>query len=123
MRFRVPFLMAGVLLIAGVVLGVQLNATIIRGDAFEALRKLEAAFLTISERYVDQVDTAKLSEDAIKGMRGNLDPHSIYLSSEQMRSVNEAFNASFAGVGISFELIDGADAGPDAITVLNVTWD
>src|SRR5690625_8026516 len=95
--------MAGVLLIAGVVLGVQLNATIIRGDAFEALRKLEAAFLTISERDVDQVDTAKLSEDAIKGMLGNLDPHSIYLSSEQMRSVNEDFNASVEGCGISFE--------------------
>lgn len=123
MRFRVPFLMAGVLLIAGVVLGVQLNATIIRGDAFEALRKLEAAFLTISERYVDQVDTAKLSEDAIKGMLGNLDPHSIYLSSEQMRSVNEDFNASFEGVGISFEMIEGAEAGQDTITVINVISD
>ena len=123
MRVRVSILMGGVLLIAGIVLGMQLNATVLRGEAFEGLRKLEAAFLTISERYVEHVDTGELAENAIKGMLGNLDPHSIYLSSEQMRSVNEDFNASFEGVGISFEFIEGAEAGRDTITVINVISD
>lgn len=118
MRFRTIVFIGTILLLGGVLLGMQINASVTRGSTFEALRKLEAAFLTISERYVEDVDTANLSEQAIEGMLRDLDPHSIYISSEEMRSVNEDFNASFEGVGISYEFVDGVD-GRDTLVVLN----
>ncbi|MFW5973440.1 MAG: S41 family peptidase, partial [Bacteroidota bacterium] len=118
MRFRTITSAGLVLLIAGVVLGMQINASITSGETFEALRKLEAAFLTISERYVENVDTANLSEQAIEAMLRDLDPHSVYIDAEQMRSVQEDFNASFDGIGISYEFIEGTD-GRDTLTVLS----
>lgn len=120
MRFRTIVLTGATLLIGGVLLGMQINASISSGSTFEALRKIEAAFLTISERYVEDVDTANLAERAIEGMLRDLDPHSIYISSEQMRSVNEDFNASFEGVGISYEFLEGDAEGSDTLTVLSV---
>lgn len=118
MRFRSVLLAGVTLLIGGILLGMQINASVTKGDTFEALRKLEAAFLTISERYVEDVDTADLAEKAVEGMLRDLDPHSIYISSEQMRGVNEDFNASFEGIGISYEFIEG-EGGRDTLTVLN----
>ena len=118
MRFRTILLSGVALLLGGVLLGMQLNGTGSRSSTFEALRKLEAAFLTISERYIEDVDTATLSEKAIEGMLADLDPHSIYISSEQMRSVNEDFNASFEGVGISYEFAEGQEG--DTLVVLSV---
>ncbi len=118
MRFRTILLAGVALLLGGVLLGMQINSAVTSSSTFDALRKIEAAFLTISERYVENVDTADLSERAIEGMLRDLDPHSIYISSEQMRSVNEDFNASFEGVGISYEFVEG-DEGRDTLTVLN----
>src|SRR5690554_96874 len=109
MRFRTSIIAGVTLLIGGIFLGVQINASVIRGDTFDALRTLEAAFLTISERYVEDVDTADLAEQAIAGMLRDLDPHSIYITSEEMRSVQEDFNASFEGIGVSYEFVEGTD--------------
>jgi carboxyl-terminal processing protease len=118
MRLRTAASLAFALLIGGVVLGTQLNGFILRGETSDGIRKLEAAFLTITERYVEDVDTANLAEHAIRGMLADLDPHSVYIDSERMRSVNEDFDASFEGIGISYEFIEGK-AGRDTLTVLN----
>jgi carboxyl-terminal processing protease len=118
MRIRTVATVGIALLIGGVVLGTQLSAFVMKGETSDALRKLEASFLTIAERYVEDVDTATLAEGAINGMLAHLDPHSIYIDSERMRAVNEDFDASFEGIGISYEFIEGT-AGRDTLTVLN----
>ena len=97
------------LLVLGVLLGMQLSSAISGDNTYRALRKLEQAFLTIDERYVEEVDTAELTEGAIAGMLRDLDPHSVYIDAERMRSVNEDFNAAFEGIGISYEIIEGPD--------------
>ena len=95
------------LLALGVLFGMQLSSAISGDDTYRALRKIEQAFLTIDERYVEEVDTAELTEGAIAGMLRDLDPHSVYIDAERMRGVNEDFNAAFEGIGISYEIIEG----------------
>ena len=97
------------LLVLGVLLGMQLSSAVSGDNTYQALQKLEQAFLTISEQYVDKVDTAELAEGAIAGMLKDLDPHSVYIDAERMAGVNEDFNAAFEGIGISYELIEGPE--------------
>ncbi len=107
-----------VLLSAGVLLGVQLGAYLSDDDTYKSLKKLEDAFLVITQRYVEDISSAAVAESAIEGMLKELDPHSVYIDAERMRRVNEDFNASFEGIGISYELIPGPD-GADTLAVLN----
>ncbi len=107
-----------IILAVGVLLGMEIGAIVSGDDTFDSLKKLENAFLVINERYVQDVDSSVLTESAIKGMLNELDPHSVYIDAEQMKMVREDFDASFEGIGISYELIDGPD-GRDTVTVLN----
>lgn len=86
-------------------------------DPFEQLKKLEQAFGTITQQYVEEVNAATLVEDAIEGMLKGLDPHSVYIDPDQMKSVREDFNAEFEGIGIYFDIID------DTLTVMQVIDD
>lgn len=107
-----------VIVFVGVLLGMQVGAAVSGDDTYTSLQKLEEAFLVVSEQYVDEVDTGRIAEEAIRGMLADLDPHSVYIDAERMRRVNEDFNASFEGVGISYEFVDGPE-GQDTLAVLN----
>lgn len=117
-RYRKITTFGLIILAVGVLLGFELGAVFSNDNTFESLKKLENAFLVINERYVQDVDSSVLTESAIEGMLGELDPHSVYIDAEQMEQVQEDFNASFEGIGISFEIIEGRD-GQDTVTVLN----
>lgn len=119
MRQKQLITFGGALIIAGLLLGMQLGALNDGEGTQEALKKLEHAFRVISERYVEEVDSAVLAESALQGMLGELDPHSVYISADRMRSVSENFNGSFEGIGISFEFIEGPE-GQDTLTVRSV---
>lgn len=107
-----------IILAVGVLLGMEIGAIFSGDNTFESLKKLENAFLVISERYVQDVDSSVLTESAIKGMLKELDPHSVYIDAEQMAKVQEDFNASFEGIGISYEIIEGPGE-QDTVAVLN----
>lgn len=117
-RYRKILTFGLTVMAVGVLLGFELGAIFSGDTTFESLKKLENAFLLINERYVQDVDSSVLTESAIKGMLEELDPHSVYIDADQMKQVQEDFNASFEGIGISFEIIDGPD-GQDTVTVLN----
>ncbi len=70
------------------------------------LQKLQLAYKLISTFYVDSVDNEKLVEDAIVGMLKNLDPHSEYLSQEEVRKLNEPLEGGFEGVGVQFNILN-----------------
>ena len=70
------------------------------------LQKLQLAYKLISTFYVDSVDNEKLVEDAIVGMLKNLDPHSEYLSIEEVRKLNEPLDGGFEGVGVQFNILN-----------------
>ncbi|MCY4160199.1 MAG: S41 family peptidase [Bacteroidetes bacterium] len=116
MRTKIIF---GVLILTvGVLLGMQLESAL-TDDTREALKKLENAFLVISQRYVEEVDSGVLAEHALEGMLEELDPHSVYIDAETMRRVEEDFSGGFEGIGISFEFVEGVE-GQDTLAVLSV---
>lgn len=117
-RYRKLITSGFLVLAVGVLLGMEIGTVISGDDTFDSLKKLENAFLVINERYVQDVDSSVLTESAIKGMLRDLDPHSVYIDADQMEKVREDFNASFEGIGISYEIIDGPDDA-DTVTVLN----
>lgn len=78
------------------------------------LQKLLLAGGYIRSFYVDSVNNEKLTEDAIRGMLKELDPHSTYTNAEETRKLNEPLQGNFDGVGVSFNVLE------DTLVVLNV---
>lgn len=54
--------------------------------------------------YVDTANVEKLTEKAIVHMLSELDPHSVYISKEEVRKMNEPLKGNFEGIGISFNI-------------------
>jgi carboxyl-terminal processing protease len=90
----------------GTLLGVQLESAMSGTDTIEQLRKLEDAFLIVNKRYVEEVDSNKLAEGAIEGMLDELDPHSSYISAQELQELQETYRGSFGGIGIWYEMVD-----------------
>lgn len=115
-----PLLGVGLLAVA-LLVGVQVQDAVSASDDVEQLRKIEEAYEYITRAYVDQVDSAQLAEDAIEGMLAGLDPHSIYISSEEMRSVRESFDAAFEGIGIWYEFVEGREDADTLVVLMPIT--
>ena len=58
----------------------------------------------VDSYYVDSTNIDKLTEKAIVSLLGELDPHSIYISKEEVKKMNEPLKGSFSGIGISFNI-------------------
>jgi len=54
--------------------------------------------------YVDSANVDKLTENAIVSLLGELDPHSTYISKEEVDKMNEPLVGNFEGIGISFNI-------------------
>lgn len=117
LHIRITPLLGAGLLAVGLLVGVQVQDAVSGSEDVEQLRKIEEAYEYITRDYVERVDSAQLAEDAIEGMLAGLDPHSIYVSAEEMRRVRESFDASFEGVGIYYEFIEGPEDA-DTLVVL-----
>ena len=68
--------------------------------------KLEELIRYIESRYVDEVNKDELVKEAIDNILYQLDPHSNYISAEQLKEVNEQLEGSFDGIGIEFVVVD-----------------
>ncbi|MGC3874085.1 S41 family peptidase [Halomonas sp. GXIMD04776] len=64
-------------------------------------------FERIKRAYVDEVDDSTLLRNAMRGMLGELDPHSTYLSSKDFEALRESTEGEFGGIGIEVGLQDG----------------
>lgn len=84
----------------------NVQQTLGQGKIEELLRYIEA-------KYVDEVDRDKLVEEAINNIIKQLDPHSNYITAEQLQQVNEQLEGNFEGIGIEFLILD------DTITVVS----
>jgi len=74
--------------------------------AVDPSEKFRRALRIIGFAYVDPVEEEGLVEDAIRGMLKELDPHSVYLSAEELRRANEPLQGSFEGIGVQFNIIN-----------------
>lgn len=70
-----------------------------------SLQKLTYVAYMINKYYVDVTDNEKLAENAITGMLSNLDPHSTYISRENLKRENEPLEGSFDGIGVVFQMM------------------
>ncbi len=76
-----------------------------RHDPKVSDQKFSAALQIIRMAYVDTVNEAKLTEDAITAMLKKLDPHSTYISKSDVEKANEPLVGNFEGIGIQFNLV------------------
>lgn len=58
----------------------------------------------VESYYVDSADVDKLTEKAITHLLGELDPHSVYISKDEVDKMNEPLQGNFEGIGISFNI-------------------
>ncbi len=70
------------------------------------MQKLLTTYRMIHGLYVDDVDANELVESSIVAMLKELDPHSAYISPEDVKKMNEPLQGNFDGVGIQFNVLD-----------------
>jgi carboxyl-terminal processing protease len=73
-------------------------------DTRNTTQKFNSAFQLISMAYVDSVDHEYLTEVAIREMLKELDPHSVYMTKEEIRRANEPLMGRFEGIGVQFQI-------------------
>ncbi|MDA0977822.1 MAG: S41 family peptidase [Proteobacteria bacterium] len=71
------------------------------------LRVFAEAFNRISSAYVEELDDRTLLENAIRGMLGQLDPHSAYLDADSFEELQESTTGNYGGLGIEIGMEDG----------------
>lgn len=70
-------------------------------DTDRAFAIFRQVFTFVHNNYVDEVDSQELLEGALKGLFDSLDdPHSAYLTEEDMRSMRDRTTGEFGGVGM-----------------------
>jgi carboxyl-terminal processing protease len=67
--------------------------------------KMSTMLQLIKYAYVDTVTLDKFVEKAIIEMLKELDPHSAYISVDEVQRINEPLIGNFEGVGIQFQII------------------
>jgi carboxyl-terminal processing protease len=77
-------------------------------------RKMGQLLDLINLYYVDTVNFDKLTEAGIVEILKELDPHSVYISPEEVAAANEPLQGGFDGIGVSFQIIK------DTINVVEV---
>jgi len=77
-------------------------------------KKLETIFDYINKAYVDTVNVNELVESAIPTIISGLDPHSSYISAENMALTGNELDGHFSGVGVEFMLQE------DTVAIVNV---
>ncbi len=75
--------------------------------------KIEELLRYIEARYVDSIDRDRLIDEAIEKLVSQLDPHSSYIPSSEIKEANEQLEGKFDGIGIEFLLVN------DTVTVVH----
>ncbi len=94
--------------LAGIIIGFSLAVghNVLAKRDYEAplpinsLQNFSEIFARIQSDYVEDVDQQKLMEEAIRGMVSSLDPHSAYLSPEELQDLTADTTGLFGGLGI-----------------------
>lgn len=97
----------------GVITGVLLTLTLggitllQAAGNFDQLEAFTKVLYFVESKYVEEVDSKKLIEGAIKGMLSSLDPHTVYLPPDQFKEMQVDTSGKFGGLGIEITVTDG----------------
>ncbi|RLD24828.1 MAG: peptidase S41 [Bacteroidetes bacterium] len=94
------------------------NPTVLnRLNPKSSANKLSQLVNYIDEYYVDTIQKEHLVDQTIQKVLQDLDPHSYYITKEEMRRMNEPLEGNFDGVGIEFRIIK------DTLVIISVVED
>jgi carboxyl-terminal processing protease len=88
---------------------IEANSQFLNENSFKLSRTLDY----INALYVDTVNQQKLVETAIREMLNELDPHSSYLTAQEVKEMNEPLQGNFEGIGVTFNILN------DTIFIIN----
>lgn len=71
----------------------------------ESVNTLKGAIELSDKIYQDSVTTLKITETGIRYMLEHLDPHTAYISLEDLHDMNAPLKGSFTGVGVRFQIL------------------
>ena len=106
---RFPFLPANRLL-AALVLAMPLPAMAVEEQGqlpLDELRTFADVYNQIRSGYVEEIDDSTLLEYAIQGMLMGLDPHSVYLTEDAFKNLQDTTTGEFTGLGLEVGMEDG----------------
>ena len=84
------------------------------GSSNNPEKKIENLYYYLNNYYVDKIDLDSLSSEIIKDVVKRLDPHSFYISKNDLPIVNESMRGSFEGIGVNFFFIN------DTVSIIRV---
>src|SRR5574344_355248 len=76
-----------------------------RNELLATDNKMSFTLNMIRYYYAEKPDMKKIVEKGIVNMLKELDPHSVYISKEDVDKMNEPLVGNFDGVGISFQIM------------------
>lgn len=108
-----PFLLT-VFLAGGVLIGYKIAPGYVGNVSTGNYNKIRDIIEIIDRKYVDTVDSDKLFESTIQELLRKLDPHSAYISKEDLIAAKERVDGAFGGIGVRFFMLR------DTVSITNV---
>ena len=103
-------------LIAGIIIGNFISGRSFGRKLFLTPRnKIHVILDIINEDYVDAVNIKEVTENAIRHIIGELDPHSTYIPDHDVPGVNDDMEGHYGGIGVNYFLYN------DTIVIMNLT--
>ena len=76
--------------------------------------KVEQLLNYIESQYVEQLNVDSITDEALTVLVNQLDPHSSYISKQDIDIVNSELGASFSGIGVQFSIQN------DTVSIISV---
>ncbi|MFP4163442.1 MAG: S41 family peptidase [Chitinispirillaceae bacterium] len=102
---RAPFV--GMVVLFVVITGLVMDSTRADGDNFYAeIHRLDNVVTKVHQNYVEDLNSEEMVDNAIKGMLGELDPHTTYLEEKASEELRIQTDGKFGGLGIQISIRD-----------------
>ncbi len=78
-----------------------------REKTYKQLEVFANVLSMLQNAYVEEIDSDEVMNGAIRGLLYNLDPHSSYLTPEDLKELQDETKGQFSGIGIEVTVKDG----------------
>src|SRR3954465_10342826 len=82
------------------------NESTFTAEGSGAYTKIDQILRYVQDQYVDTIKTKDLMDKTIVSLLANLDPHSSYMTAEELAASNEPLQGNFEGIGVEFNIVD-----------------
>ena len=109
-------LLLSLCIVAGMFIGYRIKGNMPDNGIFfvEKEKPVTQVLDLIKRKYVDKENIDSLGNLAIETVLSKLDPHSVYLPAQELKTVNEDLEGQFFGIGIEFNIIN------DTVNIVNI---